>query len=101
MPEIANDIAAQDLILGASREGLASWSSSRFESTLESHVDAISDIRETLKRSYTAGEGKSANPEDALVVWLELLNERIGGESLLAVADKHDATPSAPRGLKK
>jgi hypothetical protein len=98
LPELADNRAAQDQVLAVSRERLALWSAARFDSTLEDHVEAIGAIRKTLAKSYTAPDTISAEPEDALVVWLELLNERIGGEELLAVAEKHDDPPSKKRG---
>ena len=90
LPELA-DMAAQERVLGSARITLAEWAHDRFHTALEDHVAAIGSIRKTLTKSYTKAEDKPVDPTDAVVLWLELMNEQIGGADALALVDKRQA----------
>lgn len=80
-PAIANDQVAQDQILTAAHEATVKWATDRFNKAVNDNLAAIEGIRTTLEKSYKAPEGQIAAPEDALMAWLELLNERVGARA--------------------
>jgi hypothetical protein len=96
LPELA-DIAAQERVLGSARLTLAEWAHERFHTALEDHVAAIGSIRKTLTKSYTKPEDKPVEPTDALVLWLELMNEQIGGSDVLALVDERQSAKAPQR----
>ena len=77
-PALANDRISQDRILTASHDAMVRWATDRFNATVKEHMGALDEIRKTLEKSYTTPKGQAAAPEDALMAWLELLNERVG-----------------------
>jgi hypothetical protein len=54
-------------------------------------------LHRTLEGSYTKADGVSADPEDALMALLNLMNEHVGGggEILAAVESKKPKAPAA------
>jgi hypothetical protein len=93
-PELAADRMARDKVLAASQIALEQWALAEFETAIDEHLVAIESIHRTLQANYRAPEESAAAPEDALMTWLELLNQRLGGASLL---DQADAT-ERPKG---
>lgn len=80
-PALANDRVAQDQILTAAHDAMVLWGTNRFNAAVKQHMDALDEIRKTLEKSYSAPDGQAAAPEDALMAWLELLNERVGART--------------------
>jgi len=78
-PELANDTAGQDAVLAASRAAVEQWSASQLDAMVTEHLSAMEGLRKTLETSYTKKEGESADPEDALMALLNLMNENVGG----------------------
>lgn len=100
VPSLETDRAAQEHVLASSRAAIVSWSEDRFHGALEDHVEAMASIRETLRKGYSTKSGVAADPQDALLAWLELLNEHVGGDAIVASLDGSDVDPKAakPRG---
>ncbi len=83
IPELKSDRKAQDKVLEAVRVALIKWSMKQLTSTLHEHMVAMESIRRTLQKSYTAPAGAKVNPEEAIVLWLDLMNESVGGDSTI------------------
>lgn len=86
-PDIAADPMARDKVLAASQAALEQWALAEFESSINEHLAAIESIHKTLQANYQAPDDHAGAPEDALMTWLELLNQRLGGTTLLEQAD--------------
>lgn len=95
-PVLETDRAAQEHVLGASRNAIATWSNDRFHTAIDDHVEAMASIRNTLRKGYTSDSDVPADPQDAMLVWLELLNESVGGEAVVAALDGKDL-PNKPK----
>lgn len=80
-PALANDRVGQDQVLTAAHDAMVLWATNRFNAAVKEHMSALDDIRKTLEKSYSAPAGQVAAPEDALMAWLELLNERVGART--------------------
>ena len=84
-PELANDVAAQDAALAALRDVAREWGATQLDALVAEHLQAMENLHRTLQKSYTRPEGTSADPEDALMALLDLMNEHVGGgEEILA-----------------
>jgi hypothetical protein len=98
IPSLKGDRKAQDQVLHAVRVSLTRWLISQLNTTLHQHMVAMDDIFRTLQKSYTAPAGERVAPEDALLVWLDLMNEQIGGtDIILGPEKKAPAKKSAPK----
>jgi vacuolar-type H+-ATPase subunit F/Vma7 len=87
IPSLKDDKKAQDQVLNTVRVSLTKWLIGQLNTTLHEHMIAMDDIFRTLQRSYRAPAGERVSPEDALLVWLDLMNEQIGGaDTILAPA---------------
>ena len=86
-PEVAADPMARDKVLAAAQLALEQWAINEFETAIDQHLAAIEGIHRTLQANYQAPEEHAAAPEDALMTWLELLNQRLGGTTLLEGTD--------------
>ena len=86
IPELKGDRKGQDRVLETVRVGLLKWAMRQLTHTFHEHVIAMEQIRKTLQRSYTTKVGKGGvRPDDAVMIWLELMNETVGGdENILA-----------------
>lgn len=80
-PALQNNLVGQDQVLTAAHDAMVLWATNRFNAAVKEHMDAIDSIRKTLEQSYAAPAGQVAAPEDALMAWLELLNERVGART--------------------
>jgi hypothetical protein len=87
VPALEADPVAQQHVLASTRGVIASWSQERFHTALEDHVEAMGSIRETLRKGYATTDDVAAEPQDALLAWLELLNEHVGGDAIVASLD--------------
>ncbi len=83
IPSLKNDKTAQDKVLHAVRVSLTRWLINQLNTTLHEHMVAMDDIFQTLQKSYTAPAGERVAPEDALLVWLDLMNEQVGGAEVI------------------
>ena len=83
IPALKGDRAAQDKVMQALRDALVKWAMHELTTTFHGHLEALEDIRKTLQSSYIAPVGEKADPQEALLIWLDLMNERIGGESTI------------------
>lgn len=83
IPELKGDAKAQDKVLAAVRVALLKWSMKQLTSTLHEHMVAMENIRRTLQKSYTAPAGAKVDAEDAIVLWLDLMNESVGGDNTI------------------
>ena len=104
IPSLKGDRTAQDQVLHAVRVSLTRWLINQLNTTLHEHMVAMDDIFRTLQKSYTAPAGERVNPEDALLVWLDLMNEQVGGaETILGpeikpAVKKKASKPSQEKG---
>ena len=85
IPELRDDYKAQDRVLESIRISLIKWSMRQLTHTFHQHVMAMEEIRKTLQKSYLArdSEGKNVKPDDVILIWLELMNENIGGDETI------------------
>ena len=98
IPKLKGDRKAQDQVLHAVRVSLTRWLINQLNTTLHEHMVAMDDIFRTLQKSYTAPAGERASPEDALMVWLDLMNEQIGGVDVILGPEKKSPTKkNAPK----
>lgn len=88
IPSLKGDKKAQDQVLRAVRVSLTRWLINQLNTTLHQHMVAMDDIFRTLQKSYTAPAGERVAPEDALLVWLDLMNEQIGGVDVILGPEK-------------
>lgn len=102
IPHLKGDRAAQDQVMQAVRDALVKWAMNELTTTFHGHLEALEDIRRTLQASYISPAGTKADPQEALLVWLDLMNERIGGESTILGdgADEVEAEEKKPRKKK-
>lgn len=106
IPDLKGDKKAQDRVLEAVRVSLLKWSMKQLTSTLHEHMIAMESIRRTLQRSYTAPAGTKVDAEEAVVLWLDLMNESVGGDNtILAPREepapaKSKASPAKPKSGK-
>jgi hypothetical protein len=104
IPALEGDRAAQDTIMAALREALVKWAMHELTTTFHQHMVALEKIRKTLQSSYMAPAGAKANPEDALLLWLDLMNEKIGGEGTILgdeISDDDDTSGAKKRRRKR
>lgn len=98
-PELASDAAAQDAVLDAAREAAREWSAAQLDALVAEHLTAMERLHRTLEASYTKPAGASADPEDALMALLNLMNEHLGGgDDVLAVSDSKPAKRAPGKG---
>jgi len=104
IPSLKGDRKAQDQVLRAVRVSLTRWLINQLNTTLHEHMVAMDDIFRTLQKSYTAPAGERVAPEDALLVWLDLMNEQVGGADIILGPEIKDPEtkkrrkPSAKKG---
>ena len=82
-PELKGDKNAQDRVLKAVREALVQWAMRELSTTFKEHMLALEELRKTLQMNFVAPAGVKANPEEALLIWLELMNQKVGGDSTI------------------
>jgi hypothetical protein len=99
-PELAGDTAAQDLLISASAEALTQWEHRQLDATVAEYLIAMEALHQTLQSSYSK-TGTKGDPEDALMTWLNLLNEHMGGEEPILGNDAKNAKPAAAAAAKK
>jgi hypothetical protein len=92
-PELAADTAGQDAVLAALRSTARGWSARQLDATVSEHVTAMDNLRMTLQGKYARGEGASADAEDTLMTWLNLMNEHVGGGEDILGADGKTKAP--------
>lgn len=83
IPELKNDKKGQDRVLEQVRVSLTKWCMKQLNTTLHEHVVALEQIRRTLQRGYVAAPGAKADAEEALSIWLELMNDAVGGDDTI------------------
>jgi len=93
IPSLKDDRKAQDQVLNSVRVSLTKWLIGQLNTTLHQHMLAMDDIFRTLQKSYTAPAGERVAPEDALLVWLDLMNEQIGRADTILAPAKTGKTP--------
>ena len=81
VPEIAHNQTKQNKILDAMQDAIVKWAVRQLNTRFDDHLAALEDIRGTLEKSYMHPEDVPADPEDALSIWLDLMNEQVGGEA--------------------
>lgn len=86
-PQLAADVTAQDAVLTATSEAMADWQVRQLDATVVEHLNAMEQLHRTLQTSYRKPSGDSADAEDALMTWLNLLNEHVGGEEPILTTD--------------
>lgn len=91
IPELKGDKKAQDRVLEAVRVGLVRWSVRQLTTTLNEHVVAMEHIRKTLQASYVAAPGEQVDGEKTLMIWLDLMNETVGGDDHILGVNPEDA----------
>ena len=89
IPELKDDYKAQDRVLESMRASLLKWCMRQLTHTFHHHMLAMDRIRETLQQNYIADKngGKRVQPDDVLMIWLELMNENIGGDETILGGD--------------
>lgn len=87
VPEIAHNQTKQDKVLDSVQDAVVKWSVRQLNTRFDDHLVAMEEIRKTLEKSYMHPEGVPAAPEDALSIWLDLMNESIGGEESALIPD--------------
>lgn len=100
-PELAKDTAAQDKLIASATEGLSQWEQRQLDATVSEYLVAMESLHQTLQSSYSKTGGTKADPEDALMTWLNLLNEHMGGEEPILGNEKDNAKPAATAAAKK
>lgn len=83
IPQLKDDKKAQDRVLEAVRVAVTKWMMKQLTTTLHEHMVAMDDMFKTLQKSYTAPLGAKVGAEDALLVWLDLMNEQVGGDNTI------------------
>jgi hypothetical protein len=74
----------QDNILDAVDREVNLWMMDQLNNALKAHNDAMIELHATVQKYY-AGKGDKKDPNAALGLWLELMNDTWGGdESILA-----------------
>lgn len=95
LPELASDTAAQDALIAATTTALSQWQQRQLDATVSEYMIAMEQLHTTLQSSYSKGAAK-ADPEEALMTWLNLMNEHMGGEQpILGNEKKSNAKPAA------
>ncbi len=82
IPDLAGNHAAQDRIMQSMKDSLMRFSMKQLAANFHEHVVAMEGIRKTLQRSY-AGAGADAQADDALMIWIELMHETVGGDDTI------------------
>jgi hypothetical protein len=101
-PELAQDPAAQEAVMLAARSAAADWSDAKLDALVAEHLSAMEGLRETLQASYVKSDAQSADPEDALMALLNLMNEHIGGaDEVLTAPSGKNPKPAAAAGKKE
>lgn len=100
-PELASDPAAQEVVLTTAREAAREWSAAQLDALVAEHLQAMESLHKTLEASYTKPHGASADPEDALMALLNLMNEHLGGgDEVLPVSEGKPAARGKTTGKK-
>jgi len=100
-PELTSDPAAQEVVLSAARDAAREWSAAQLDALVAEHLQAMERLHKTLQSSYTKPHTASADPEDALMALLNLMNEHLGGgDEVLAVSDGKPAARGKSTGKK-
>ena len=101
IPEFKGNRKAQDRVLEQVRVSLTKWCMKQLTSTLHEHMLAMEQIRKTLQRSYIAKAGAKVDMEETVSIWLELMNESVGGDdTILAPRDDMKPTPKRRKASK-
>ncbi|MCG3172706.1 MAG: hypothetical protein GMKNLPBB_00861 [Myxococcota bacterium] len=106
VPELANDVEAQNKVLEKAREAFMHWSVVQLADTVDEHVAAMEQIRKTLQSSYTRKEGAPGGADEVGMLWFELMNETlVGSDNILKGTEKNpvpakEAGKAAPKAGK-
>jgi hypothetical protein len=99
-PQLASDTAAQDKVLAAMTSGLVQWETRQLDATVAEHLNAMEQLHKTLQQSYSKKTNEEADPEDALMTWLNLMNEHVGGNQKILGTEKNSKGASAAAAQK-
>ena len=89
-PELKEDTEAQTAILDAAKAGAEEWAMGQFTTSLNGHIAAMEDIRNTLNSKFGAGaEGGKEEPQQVMMTYLELMAETMGGDENI-IANEED-----------
>lgn len=83
IPALKGDREAQDRVMEAVRQALVQWAMRELTTTFAEHMAALDQIRKTLQVDYMAPAGAKADPQEALLIWLDLMNQKVGGDSAI------------------
>jgi hypothetical protein len=97
-PQLAGDTAAQDKLLASASEALVQWEQRQLDATVTEHLVAMEQLHKTLQTSYSKSANEEADPEDALMTWLNLLNQHVGGEDHILTGDTKTAAAKPAAG---
>lgn len=100
-PELADDRATQDAVLAQVRASAKQWSAAQLDTYVAEHLAAIEGLHRTLEASYTKHPSDSADPEDALMALLNLMNEHMGAGDEILAAPGPKQSGKAARAAKK
>jgi hypothetical protein len=84
IPELKGDVVAQQNVIDTVRAGVIKWGARQYAGMMNEHVAALDDIRSTLNRGFRAPVGQgTTDPQDVVMLWLELVNETIGTDNTI------------------
>lgn len=92
-PQLADKPEVLDRMMAAIQDGFQAWVAKQLTTTLNEHVDALLDIKETLASFKADGKPRPVDAEEVLGLWLELVYERMGGDE--AVTPVLEQAPAA------
>jgi hypothetical protein len=102
IPELKGDAKAQDRVLETMRVSLLKWCMRQLTHTFHHHMLAMDKIRHTLQKSYLVkNEEGTVQPQEMLMIWLELMNENLGGDDTILAGKGLDSDPEKPASKEK
>ena len=99
-PQLADNTEAQDKVLASVHAGVLQWEEKQLDATVSEHLIAMEQLHKTLQTSYSRKPGETVDAEDALMTWLNLMNEHVGGNGKILAKDSKP-TAGASSAAKK
>ena len=87
-PSLKGDTAAQNEILEAASEGASMWAKDELTGSLNGHISAMTNLRDTLNKSYgPTSDGAAIPPTAVTMMYLELMADTLGDDSTILEDD--------------
>ena len=89
IPELKDDEQARERVIAHVNAAAAAWGNEQFRKLFTEHIAALESIRRTLDESYVKADGGSdVNPDELVLIWLELFEVTVADDSAILGEEK-------------